>query len=100
MLVSSLVYYATLKMEAICSSETSVNFQHAISRYIPREELFDFCNFFKFCMYIDMHKLISYYSSHLVMLPLRIYLTKLSLSGVLVFMSVTFVLFVIVNNKS
>jgi hypothetical protein len=35
-LVSFLGYSSTLKMEAICSSETSVNFQQTTRRYIPR----------------------------------------------------------------
>jgi hypothetical protein len=37
MLVSCLVYSSTLKMEAICFSETSVDFQRAIWRYIPED---------------------------------------------------------------
>jgi hypothetical protein len=34
-LVSSLAYSWILKMEAICFSETSVNFQQTTRRYIP-----------------------------------------------------------------
>jgi hypothetical protein len=34
-LVSCFTYYSTLKKEAICSSETSVDFQRATRRYIP-----------------------------------------------------------------
>jgi hypothetical protein len=37
MLVSCLAYSSTLKMEATCSSETSVNFQHITCRYIPED---------------------------------------------------------------
>jgi hypothetical protein len=36
-LVSCLAYTSTLKMEAICSSETSVDFQRATRRYIPED---------------------------------------------------------------
>jgi hypothetical protein len=35
--VSSSAYYSTLKMEAICSFETSVDFQLAPRRYIPED---------------------------------------------------------------
>jgi hypothetical protein len=38
--VSFLSYSATLKMEAICSSETSVEFQRTTQRYIPEERTF------------------------------------------------------------
>jgi hypothetical protein len=34
---SGLAYYSTLKMEAICSSETSVDSQWTIWRYIPED---------------------------------------------------------------
>jgi hypothetical protein len=37
MLVSCLAYSSTLKMEVICSSETSVDFQRITWRYIPEE---------------------------------------------------------------
>jgi hypothetical protein len=37
MLVSCKAYYSTLEMEAICSSETSVDFQRATLRYIPED---------------------------------------------------------------
>jgi hypothetical protein len=37
MLVSFLVYPSTLKMKAMCSSETSVDFQRTIGRYIPND---------------------------------------------------------------
>jgi hypothetical protein len=33
----SLAYFSTLKMEATCSSETSVNFQHISRRYISED---------------------------------------------------------------
>jgi hypothetical protein len=33
--------YSTLKMEAICSSETSVDFQLATRRYIPEDSVFN-----------------------------------------------------------
>jgi hypothetical protein len=36
-LVSWLVYYSTLKVEAVYYSETSVDFQHITRRYIPEE---------------------------------------------------------------
>jgi hypothetical protein len=35
MLVSCLAYSSTLKMEATCSSEMSVDFQQTVWRYIP-----------------------------------------------------------------
>jgi hypothetical protein len=35
-LVSCLGYFLTLKMEAICSSETSVDFQRTTQCYIPQ----------------------------------------------------------------
>jgi hypothetical protein len=37
MLVSCLAYSSTLKMEAICSSDTSVDFQQFTRRYIPED---------------------------------------------------------------
>jgi hypothetical protein len=37
MLVSCLAYFSTVKVEATCSSETSVNFQHITCRYIPED---------------------------------------------------------------
>jgi hypothetical protein len=37
MLVSCLAYSATLKIEAICSSERSVDFQRTARRYIPED---------------------------------------------------------------
>jgi hypothetical protein len=36
-LVSCLAYSSTLKMEAICSSETSVGFHGTTRRYIPED---------------------------------------------------------------
>jgi hypothetical protein len=39
-LVSSSAYSSTLKTEATCSSETSVDFQRTIQRYIPEDKLF------------------------------------------------------------
>jgi hypothetical protein len=36
-LVSCLVYSSTLKMEATCSSETSVDLQWTTRRYIPED---------------------------------------------------------------
>jgi hypothetical protein len=39
MQVSFLAYSSTLKMEAICSSEASVDFQQATRRYIPQERI-------------------------------------------------------------
>jgi hypothetical protein len=40
MLVSCLAYSSTLKMEATCSSETSVDFQRTTVRCIPEDKLF------------------------------------------------------------
>jgi hypothetical protein len=37
MIVSCLAYSSTLKMEARCSSETSVDFQRTTRRYIPED---------------------------------------------------------------
>jgi hypothetical protein len=39
-LVSCLAYSSTLKMEAICFSETSVDFQRNTQRYIPEDSTF------------------------------------------------------------
>jgi hypothetical protein len=39
MLVSFWAYSSTLKMEAICSSETIVDFHRAACRYIPEERI-------------------------------------------------------------
>jgi hypothetical protein len=36
-LLSCSAYSSTMKMEAMCSSETSVDFQRAIRRYIPKD---------------------------------------------------------------
>jgi hypothetical protein len=35
--VSCLAYYSTMKMRAICSSETSVDIQQTTLRYIPKD---------------------------------------------------------------
>jgi hypothetical protein len=35
--VASRAYFSTLKMEATCSSETSVNFQWITGRYMPQD---------------------------------------------------------------
>jgi hypothetical protein len=40
LLVSCLAYSSTLKMEATCSSETSVYFQRTTGRYIPEDGTF------------------------------------------------------------
>jgi hypothetical protein len=40
MLVSSLAYTLTLKMEAMFSSKTSVDFQRTIRHYIPKDRNF------------------------------------------------------------
>jgi hypothetical protein len=40
-LVSCSAYSSTLKMEAACSSETSVDFQTIILRIIPKERILD-----------------------------------------------------------
>jgi hypothetical protein len=42
MLVSCLAYSSTLKMEGICSSETSVDSQGATRRYIPGDSTLQF----------------------------------------------------------
>jgi hypothetical protein len=39
-----LAYFSTLKMEAICSSETSVDFQQTIRRYSPEDGTLHFCH--------------------------------------------------------
>jgi hypothetical protein len=39
LLVSCSAYPSTLKMEAICSSETSVDFQRTTRRYIPEDSI-------------------------------------------------------------
>jgi hypothetical protein len=38
-LVSCLAYFSTLKLEATCSSETSVDFQRTKGRYIPEDTI-------------------------------------------------------------
>jgi hypothetical protein len=40
MLGSCLVYYSTLKMKALCPSETSINFYRTTRRYVSERELF------------------------------------------------------------
>jgi hypothetical protein len=40
MLVSCSAYISTLNMEAICASETSVDFQRFTRRYIPEDSTF------------------------------------------------------------
>jgi hypothetical protein len=47
MLVSCSAYSSTLKMEAICSSETSVDFQRNARRYIPEDSTVLKCVDFK-----------------------------------------------------
>jgi hypothetical protein len=51
MLVSCLVYSSKLKMEATCSSETSVDFQRVTRCYIPEDRSFHnhYCENFKSC---------------------------------------------------
>jgi hypothetical protein len=45
MLVPCSAYFSTLKMEAICSSETSVEFQRTTGRYIPENgTLHNYCS--------------------------------------------------------
>jgi hypothetical protein len=39
MLVSCSAYYSALKMEPICSSETSIDFQRTSRRYIPEDSI-------------------------------------------------------------
>jgi hypothetical protein len=46
-LVSYLAYYSTLKMEAICSSEASVEFQRITRRYIPEDRTLNLCLFLR-----------------------------------------------------
>jgi hypothetical protein len=48
MLDSYLAYYSTLKMKAVCSSETSIDFQRTTWRYIPEDRLLLTINLFKF----------------------------------------------------
>jgi hypothetical protein len=43
-LVSCSAYSSTLKMEAICSSETSVYFQRTTRRYIPDDSTLPYCS--------------------------------------------------------
>jgi hypothetical protein len=43
LLVSFSAYSSTLKMEAICSSETSVDFQRTTRRYIPEDGTVLYC---------------------------------------------------------
>jgi hypothetical protein len=42
-LVSCLAYSSTLKMEAKCSSETSVDFQRTTRHYIPEDRTLQIC---------------------------------------------------------
>jgi hypothetical protein len=42
-------YSSTLKMDAICSSETSVNFQRTARDYIPEEDILHSCCYISFC---------------------------------------------------
>jgi hypothetical protein len=53
-LVSFLAHYLTLKMEAICSSETSDDFQQTTRRYIPEDRtLTNYrCMSYKFILFI------------------------------------------------
>jgi hypothetical protein len=44
MIISSLAYSSTVKMEAIYSSEKSVNFERTTCGYIPGESVFFFSN--------------------------------------------------------
>jgi hypothetical protein len=46
-LVSCLAYYLTLKMEATCSSETSVDFQRTTLHYIPKNIILQAINSYK-----------------------------------------------------
>jgi hypothetical protein len=39
LLVSCTVYFSTLKMEVVFSSETSLDFHHTTLRYIPEDEV-------------------------------------------------------------
>jgi hypothetical protein len=43
MLVSSLVYFYTLKKETMCSSEKSADFHQATRRYIPEDKILPPC---------------------------------------------------------
>jgi hypothetical protein len=51
MLVSRLAYSSTLKMEATCSSETSINFQWTTWRYIPEPQTLHFSLHIKYLPY-------------------------------------------------
>jgi hypothetical protein len=70
-LVSRLAYSSTLKMEATCSSVTSVDFQRATRRYIPEDRTqnkfvfdslplrsCDFSPFLKIMKYLIVHSCI------------------------------------------
>jgi hypothetical protein len=48
MQVSFLVYFSTLNMEAICSSETSVNFQQTTRHFIPEDNILIVMKFLHF----------------------------------------------------
>jgi hypothetical protein len=54
MLVSYLAYSSTLKMEATCSSETSVDFQRITRRYIPEERALRL----KYLLYIRFRRIL------------------------------------------
>jgi hypothetical protein len=45
-LVSFLVYFSKMKMEATCSSETSVDFQRTTRRYIPEDRTLHTNNYY------------------------------------------------------
>jgi hypothetical protein len=54
-LVSCLAYFWTLMMEAICSSETSVDFQRTKRHYIPRDHLYE--NFKPYIMLLNSRRI-------------------------------------------
>jgi hypothetical protein len=61
MLVSYMAYFLTLKMEAICSSKTLVDFQQTAQYYIPKDRIllkFGFITFLgekmKLSLYMEM----------------------------------------------
>jgi hypothetical protein len=54
MLVSCLAYSLALKMEAICSSETSVNFQRTARCYIPEDRTLNNLRFENLISYLQV----------------------------------------------
>jgi hypothetical protein len=55
MLVSSSAYSSTLKIEAACSSETSIDFQWTRQRYIPEDRILNNHRYDNFKSYRVVH---------------------------------------------